>query len=197
MIDALLANEQRARSRLFLSELGLRPGEYGLVTLHRHANVDQPKVLAGLLEALGAITAECPLVFPVHPRARQALDRCPTPDGVRLLGPAGYLDFIALDADARLVLTDSGGVQEETTVLGVPCLTLRDSTERPITVTEGTNVVVGRNRDRIVGTARKVLDEGVVPRRPALWDGKAGARIAQVLVAGGGPEGHLRPTDLA
>jgi UDP-N-acetylglucosamine 2-epimerase (non-hydrolysing) len=104
--------------------------------------------------------------------------------GVRIIPPLGYLDFIALEASARLVLTDSGGVQEETTVLGIPCLTLRDSTERPVTLTEGTNRLVGRDPDRIVGAAHEVMAAPPPPRRPALWDGHAGPRIAAALVAG-------------
>ena len=105
------------------------------------------------------------------------------------------VDFLALEAGARLVLTDSGGVQEETTVLGVPCITLRESTERPITVTEGTNTVVGRDRERILDAARRALNGDVVARRPELWDGRAGERIAEVLLAGGTPAGRPRPTD--
>jgi UDP-N-acetylglucosamine 2-epimerase (non-hydrolysing) len=182
MIDTLLANLERARSRPILDELRLRPGEYGVVTLHRPANVDDPGMLAALLGALGEVAADCQLVLPVHPRTAVILERLGTPAGLRLVPPLGYLDFLALEAGARLVLTDSGGVQEETTVLGVPCLTLRDTTERPLTVTEGTNTVVGRDPRRIVAEARRVLKEGVVPRRPALWDGFAARRIADVLV---------------
>ena len=126
-----------------------------------------------------------PLVLPAHPRAAQQLQSAGIPDQVRVIPPAGYLDFIALEAAARLVLTDSGGVQEETTVLGIPCLTLRDSTERPITITEGTNRLVGRDPDLIVKVAREVLIAPLPqPRTPALWDGNAGRRIAAVLVAG-------------
>jgi UDP-N-acetylglucosamine 2-epimerase (non-hydrolysing) len=115
---------------------------------------------------------------------------------VRVIPPAGYLDFIALQASARVVLTDSGGVQEETTVLGVPCLTLRENTERPITLTEGTNQLVGRDPERIVKTALSVLAAPPPRRAPALWDGRAGQRIAAVLLADRGPDGHPRPTDL-
>jgi UDP-N-acetylglucosamine 2-epimerase (non-hydrolysing) len=115
---------------------------------------------------------------------------------VLVIPPAGYLDFIALQAQARLVLTDSGGVQEETTVLGVPCLTLRDNTERPITLTEGTNQLVGRDPDRIVTMALSVLAAPPPPRVPVLWDGKAGQRIAEALVSVGGPMGRPRPTEL-
>jgi UDP-N-acetylglucosamine 2-epimerase (non-hydrolysing) len=134
-----------------------------------------------LMAALEAVAAECPLVFPAHPRAAEQIVRLnPTPN-IRLLKPLGYLDFLALQASARIVLTDSGGVQEETTVLGVPCLTLRDNTERPLTVTEGTNTVVGRDPERIVAAARRVLVQGVPARRPALWDGRAAERIADAL----------------
>ena len=184
MVDTLLGNLQRARATGAIDRHGVEPGAYGLVTLHRPANVDDPRILAGIVDALGRIAKHggSPIVFPVHPRTRAQLDCLELPEGIRLTEPLGYLDFIALEADARIVLTDSGGVQEETTVLGVPCLTLRDNTERPITVTEGTNRVVGRDPDRIVDAARRVFDEGVVPRRPALWDGHAGERIAAVLV---------------
>src|SRR5216683_2889487 len=185
MVDTLLANAGRAAARGTLAGLGLRPGQYGLVTLHRPANVDDPAVLGALLPALAEISRRCPLVLPAHPRAAGQLRRAEIPGVVRVIPPAGYLDFIALETSARLVLTDSGGVQEETTVLGVPCLTLRDSTEPPITLTEGTNRLVGRDPDRIVRAAREVL--AAPPprlRTPTLWDGHAGRRIAAALVAG-------------
>jgi len=194
MVDTLLANLDRARQRPVWSGLGVEPGSYGLVTLHRPDNVDDPQQLRTILGALGEIARRMPLVFPVHPRTRSTLDGLGIPDGLSLLPPAGYLDFIALESAAAVVLTDSGGVQEETTVLGVPCLTLRDNTERPITVTEGTNQVVGRNPDSIVSTTFKVLEEGVVKRRPALWDGRAGERIGEVL-ARAEPGAHRRPTE--
>jgi UDP-N-acetylglucosamine 2-epimerase (non-hydrolysing) len=196
MIDTLLVNVERARCRPVLSDLGVAPGGYGLVTLHRPSNVDDPERLSQLVKALGTVAEECPLVFPVHPRTRQQMAAIDTPPGLTLVEPTGYLDFIALEAAARLVLTDSGGIQEETTVLGVPCLTLRESTERPITIEEGTNQLVGCEPQRIVAAARAVLRNGVPHRCPALWDGKAGERIAQVLLEGGGPSSHLRPTDV-
>ncbi len=196
MVDTLLANLDRARASDVLPRLGLQPGEYALVTLHRPANVDDPAALSGLLSALDEVARSCPLVLPAHPRAARQLQNAGISDRVRVIPPAGYLDFIALQAAARLVLTDSGGVQEETTVLGVPCLTLRDNTERPITLTEGTNQLVGRDPERIVKAALSVLDDPPPPRAPALWDGHAGQRIAHVLVTGGGPDGHRRPTDL-
>lgn len=197
MVDALFANLERARARPLLADLGVVAGEYGVVTMHRPANVDDAITLNRLMGAFEVVGGDCPLVFPVHPRTRT---RLPGTDGslaVRLVDPLGYLDFLALEAGARLVLTDSGGVQEETTVLGVPCLTLRDNTERPITVTQGTNRLVGRDPERIVAEAQRVLRDGVERRRPALWDGLAGQRIAEAIVGGGGPAGHLRPTHLA
>lgn len=196
MVDTLLANLDRAVGGDTLSRLGLKAGGYGLVTLHRPANVDDPAALHGLVSALGEVARACPLVLPVHPRTAQRLQSVGISDRVRVIPPAGYLDFIALEAAARLVLTDSGGVQEETTVLGVPCLTLRDNTERPITLTEGTNQLVGRDPERIVKTALSVLQDPPPRRSPALWDGQAGQRIAAALLAGNGPGGHPRPTDV-
>jgi len=196
MIDTLLANLERARASDVLGRYGLSKGEFGLVTLHRPANVDDPEVLAGLLKALGEIAGSCPLVLPVHPRAAGKLADIGVPGGIQLVPPAGYLDFIALQDAARVVLTDSGGVQEETTALGVPCVTLRDNTERPITVEQGTNVLAGRDPERIVATVNRVLDTPPAPRRPELWDGRASDRIADVLLAGGTAATRPRPTDL-
>jgi UDP-N-acetylglucosamine 2-epimerase (non-hydrolysing) len=195
MIDTLLANLERARASAILDEYGLAKGEYGLVTLHRPANVDDPEVLTGLLKALGEIAGRLPLVLPVHPRAAERLAAIGVPGGIRLVPPAGYLDFIALQDSARLVLTDSGGVQEETTALGVPCVTLRDNTERPITVEQGTNVLAGRDPARIVATVNRVLDGPPARRRPELWDGRASDRIADVLLEGGTASTRPRPTD--
>jgi UDP-N-acetylglucosamine 2-epimerase (non-hydrolysing) len=127
----------------------------------------------------------CPLVLPAHPRTADRLRIARVPAQIRVLPPVGYLDSIALQASARLVLTDSGGIQEETTILGIPCLTLRDNTERPITLTEGTNQLVGRDRGRIVAAARQALASPPTPRRPALWDGHAAQRIAATLCASG------------
>ena len=196
MIDTLLANLERARASAILDEYGLVKGEYGLVTLHRPANVDDPEVLAGLLKALGEIAGRCPLLLPVHPRAAARLADIGVPGGIRLVPPAGYLDFIALQDSARIVLTDSGGVQEETTALGVPCVTLRDNTERPITVEQGTNVLAGRDPERIVATVNRVLDGPPAQRRPELWDGRASERIADVLLEGGTASTRPRPTDV-
>ena len=197
MVDTLLANLDRAAGGDTLARLGLEPGGYGLATLHRPANVDDATVLAALLPALDEVAHLCPLVLPAHPRAATRLRAAGLSGRVRVIAPAGYLDFIALEAAARLVLTDSGGVQEETTVLGVPCLTLRDNTERPVTITEGTNQLVGRDPGRIVAAARQVLAAPPAPRRPALWDGRAGQRIAAVLLASGRDRGRPRPTATA
>jgi UDP-N-acetylglucosamine 2-epimerase (non-hydrolysing) len=155
-------------------------GRYGVVTLHRPANVDAPAALARIAGALGAIAAELPLIFPVHPRTRANIERfgIDLGPGVTLAGPQPYMAFLDLWKDAALVLTDSGGLQEETTALGVPCVTLRDNTERPVTVEEGSNVLAA-----IVAAARAILrGEGKRGRRPALWDGQAARRIVAVLV---------------
>ena len=195
MIDSLLANVDRARERDTPGRFGLVVGGYGLVTLHRPANVDDPAVLASLVETLGHVAGDLPLLFPVHPRTRDRLEAATIPPGLLPVEPQGYLDFLSLEAGAALVLTDSGGIQEETTALGVPCLTLRENTERPVTVTEGTNQVVGRDRRRILDAVGTVLAGRITPRCPALWDGHAGERIAAVL-ADQVPVRTLRPTDL-
>lgn len=182
MVDTLLANLHRAKARPILADLRLDPRQYGLITLHRPATVDEPAILGPLVDVLADLSAECPLVFPVHPRTRKQLDALDLPQTLLLTDPLGYLDFIALEASARIVLTDSGGVQEETTVLGVPCLTLRDNTERPITIDEGTNRLVGRDPRAVAEAAREVLAHGVSQRRPELWDGGAGARIVEAIV---------------
>lgn len=184
MIDTLLACRELARRSAILSDLGVEPRGYAVLTLHRPANVDRPEVLGGLLGAVGRIAEELPVVFPVHPRTRKALEGRPLPGGgrLKLVEPLGYLDFMRLVSEARLVLTDSGGVQEETTVLGVPCLTLRENTERPITIERGTNRLVGLDPARIVGAGLEALAApapGAVA--PPLWDGRAAARIVEIL----------------
>jgi UDP-N-acetylglucosamine 2-epimerase (non-hydrolysing) len=186
MIDTLRAHLDRARSSDVLDRLGLEPGRYAVLTLHRPSNVDEEASLRRLFRVLEEIHTELPVVFPVHPRTRASIARrlANQPPRLTLTDPLGYLDFLRLMADARLVLTDSGGIQEETTVLGVPCLTLRQNTERPITLTQGTNVLVGTDPATIRMEVRKILDgdarHGRVPER---WDGQAAARIADVLEA--------------
>jgi UDP-N-acetylglucosamine 2-epimerase (non-hydrolysing) len=196
MIDTLFANLDRALACDVLSRHGLTPGGYGLVTLHRPANVDSAETLGSLLGALGQIAHGLPLILPVHPRTAARIDETGRPEGVLLVPPASYLDFIALQASARIVLTDSGGVQEETTALGVPCLTLRTTTERPITIDEGTNILVGTDPARIVAVAAEVLRNPPPKRCPALWDGRAGDRIADGLLEYLYSSDRLRPTEL-
>jgi len=185
MIDTLLELLPRARATGSPTRLGVEPGRYAVVTLHRPSNVDDPEVLGGLLDALCAIQRQLPVVFPVHPRTRKRFEEFgfgPRCDALRLCDPLGYLDFLGLTSQARLVLTDSGGLQEETTALGIPCLTLRENTERPITVELGTNVLVGVEPGRILEAAGVALaGTGKVGRVPPMWDGKASERIAEVL----------------
>jgi UDP-N-acetylglucosamine 2-epimerase (non-hydrolysing) len=180
MIDTLVALEERFRSRAAASEFGVEPGAFLLVTLHRPALVDGP-LLGAAMAALASVAEEMPVVFPVHPRTRKMLG-ADVPAGVTLVDPVGYLDFLSLEADARAVLTDSGGIQEETTYLGVPCFTLRDNTERPVTVRAGTNTLLGLDPARIIEIpARLGGGGGERPQPPEKWDGKAAERIADVL----------------
>lgn len=158
--------------------------DYGVVTLHRPSNVDDPATFSGIMGALAEVAKDLPLIFPVHPRTRGNLQKfgIEIPDSIVLQEPQPYMDFLNLFKDARLVMTDSGGLQEETTALGVPCLTLRENTERPVTVTEGTNIVVGVDPTRIVAEARAILSgQGKAGRRPEFWDGHAAERILAVL----------------
>jgi UDP-N-acetylglucosamine 2-epimerase (non-hydrolysing) len=185
MIDSLDFYMPDAEKSNILGTLGLEGKKYGLVTLHRPSNVDDAAVLAPLMDALTVIGRECPLVFPVHPRTRHVIERMGLETDeqyVRMIEPAGYLDFVKLMRYACIVLTDSGGIQEETTALGIPCLTIRDNTERPITVTVGTNRLVGTRPDRIVAEAREALKHGANGAKvPDRWDGQAASRIAQVI----------------
>lgn len=185
MVDTLLTHVGRTESIDLPALTGLPPGTaYGLLTLHRPSNVDDPGVFTDLLGALARVARRLPLVWPVHPRVRARFGNGFTlPSGITLLEPVGYLASLALQRGARLVLTDSGGIQEETTILGVRCLTLRESTERPLTVTEGTNTVVGIDPDRIVDAVEQELSRPAPARRPALWDGKAADRIVAALLA--------------
>ena len=183
MIDSLQAALPRARESRIHERLEVSRKGYALATLHRPANVDDPAALARLIAALAEVAEQVPVVFPIHPRTRARLPAAFEARGLRLVEPLGYLDFLALVADAKLVMTDSGGIQEETTALRVPCLTLRDNTERPITVEVGTNQLVGTDPARAVAAAKAVLAGNI--RRgtvPELWDGRAAERVADVLV---------------
>ena len=189
MIDTLLANRKKADKSTILQDLALEPKGYGVLTLHRPSNVDDPKVLVALLEAFDEIQREMPLIFPIHPRTRKNLSRfgfdarLKEMPNFRLLEPLGYLDFLKLMAESRLVLTDSGGMQEETTILGVPCMTLRENTERPITVEQGTNRLVRLTSEDILNHYREIMDTGNKgPQRvPKFWDGEAARRIAKII----------------
>lgn len=184
MIDTLVRLLPKARMPKNVS----LPAEYALVTLHRPSNVDEPAALSRILAALERIGRKCPIVFPVHPRTRQRIETLggprPRNNSILYLDPVGYLEFLALQSRARLVITDSGGVQEETTYLGVPCLTLRENTERPVTVDVGTNMLVGTDPDRLVVETNRIL-HGNRPAGdiPELWDGQAGRRLATILAA--------------
>jgi UDP-N-acetylglucosamine 2-epimerase (non-hydrolysing) len=189
MIDALeqfLAVAQKSR---IAEDLGLVSNgslqRFGLVTLHRPSNVDSNATLASLMRALDSVADMVPLIFPVHPRTRQKLSQLGIKDNakLRLIEPLGYLEFICLLSHARIVLTDSGGVQEETTALRIPCLTLRENTERPVTVTTGTNHIVGQDFEKIRTKAREILNgDGKKGERPELWDGHAAERIVELLL---------------
>ncbi|BBA37556.1 UDP-N-acetylglucosamine 2-epimerase [Methylocaldum marinum] len=161
-----------------------RHPSYGVVTLHRPSNVDNQETLAGIIRALTEVSTALPLIFPIHPRTQANIRKfgLTIPDGIVTTKPLSYMAFLNLFKDARLVLTDSGGIQEETTALGIPCITLRENTERPITVEEGTNVIVGSDPERIVAEAKKALSgSGAAGKRPELWDGKASVRILTTL----------------
>jgi UDP-N-acetylglucosamine 2-epimerase (non-hydrolysing) len=184
MIDTLLAAKEQALKSPILTKLGLEGKAYGLLTLHRPSNVDDPKALGALLGTLDEIAKKVPLVFPVHPRTRgriQSSGVSVDPSRFTLIDPAGYLDFVRLMASAKVVLTDSGGIQEETTVLGVPCITLRENTERPVTIEEGTNILAGTKREDILAAFEKVTSGGKRGRVPRFWDGKSAERIAEHL----------------
>lgn len=187
MIDSLLHLLPRAVERYEALAEGFRLREFGLVTLHRPSNVDDDQELSKILGALGEISLALPLLFPVHPRTRQRLGNLAAElgRGVLLVEPLGYLDFLALEQHARLVITDSGGIQEETTCLGVPCLTVRENTERPVTISVGTNILVGRDMERLKQQVRRILAGNAKKGKlPPLWDGNAALRVSDVVVAG-------------
>jgi UDP-N-acetylglucosamine 2-epimerase (non-hydrolysing) len=211
MIDSLFAQLERASASKIRARLGIEAKNYAVVTLHRPSNVDERETFANILAALEEISERIEIIFPIHPRARRKIEEFNLQTNLarhprlRLIEPLGYLDFLRLMSGARLVLTDSGGLQEETTALGIPCLTLRENTERPVTVEMGTNQVVGTRRENILRAARAILDAqdaagdetrnatsngrhnaaGSAPARariPPLWDGHAAERILDALI---------------
>lgn len=188
MIDTLMKHRQRASESKILSELGLTPKKYAVVTLHRPSNVDQRETLGAILDAFEEIGREIPLVFPMHPRTRKNIaalglgDRLAQITALKTPEPLGYLDFLKLTSECSLVLTDSGGIQEETTILKVPCLTLRENTERPATITEGTNRLVKPTKESIIGAYRDLQQNPIdLNRSPKYWDGQAAKRICEVF----------------
>jgi UDP-N-acetylglucosamine 2-epimerase (non-hydrolysing) len=181
MIDTLVALEGRFRDLGTAARLGVEPGSFLLVTLHRPALVDGP-LLPHAMTELSALAGEMPVVFPVHPRTRKTIEADVASPGLMLTDPVGYLDFLSLMADSRAVLTDSGGIQEETTYLGVPCFTLRDNTERPVTIRAGTNTLLGLEPAAIATIPAAIAERPGAPAEPPpLWDGHAAERVAEVV----------------
>lgn len=191
MVDSLLRNKEKAETSEVLSQLEMKKGNYTLLTLHRPSNVDKRGSLLKIGEALKEVSHRIPIVFPAHPRTRKniegfGLSRFFKDKRTLLIEPLGYLDFLKLMMDCKFVMTDSGGIQEETTVLDIPCLTLRNTTERPVTVSQGTNTLVWNDTERIVEEALKILDgKGKKGNCPELWDGKTAERIVKILVRKG------------
>jgi UDP-N-acetylglucosamine 2-epimerase (non-hydrolysing) len=193
MIDTLIKHREKALALPTLQDLGLSgassPIDYALVTLHRPSNVDNKETLSAIGEAFTALGQNIPIIFPLHPRTRGAIERFhldhlfSSNSGVRLLEPLGYLDFLNLQANARITITDSGGIQEESTILGVPCLTLRSNTERPITIEQGTNRLVESTKDAILAAFEEAINRKKNERKvPELWDGKSATRIVKVTL---------------
>ncbi|HXX74391.1 MAG TPA: UDP-N-acetylglucosamine 2-epimerase (non-hydrolyzing) [Nitrospiraceae bacterium] len=196
MIDSLEASRRMWQQSSIQEHLGVTKGQYAVLTLHRPSNVDQPFVLRRLLGAIAEVGREQPIIFPIHPRTRKRLEETDElkallqsvagqiqGPGIWCLDPLGYLDFMALVAGAKIILTDSGGIQEETTALGIPCLTLRENTERPVTISHGTNRLVGTSPEKIVTEAMHVLKgPRVVTSPPPLWDGHAAERIVSIIL---------------
>jgi UDP-N-acetylglucosamine 2-epimerase (non-hydrolysing) len=186
MIDSLLRHLAAADLNRLRDRVNVIEKQYAVLTLHRPSNVDQPDVFSGILTAMTTIADRMPVVFPIHPRTRQRVKAFGFESSIQRLlvtEPLGYIDFLSLTSHARLILTDSGGLQEESTALGIPCLTLRENTERPVTVTDGTNQIVGTDTQAILAGVERALAPGRTPRRPDLWDGRAAERMCRVLRA--------------
>jgi UDP-N-acetylglucosamine 2-epimerase (non-hydrolysing) len=189
MIDTLMRNRGKANGSTILKDMGLQPKRYAVVTLHRPSNVDDPATFGCILDAFERIAEDLPIVFPMHPRTRKNVarmglaERMASITGLRTPEPLGYLDFLKLMAESALTMTDSGGIQEETTILGVPCMTIRENTERPVTITHGTNrLAPPRNQSSLLEAyADRMASRPNPDHRPELWDGRAAERIAQVL----------------
>ena len=186
MIDSLMNFVDKADGSAILNRLGLVEKEYMLVTLHRPSNVDNPDELRELFAMLSRLAERMPIVLPIHPRTKKMLDSADPPialsEQLNLIGPAGYLEFVGMMKTAGIVVTDSGGIQEETTVLGVPCVTVRENTERPITIEVGTNILAGTDPARVEAAVNGILDNGIGDHSlPPLWDGKTAGRIADIL----------------
>jgi UDP-N-acetylglucosamine 2-epimerase (non-hydrolysing) len=188
MIDTLLKNRDKAEQSPILDVMKLTPKYYATMTLHRPSNVDDPMIFGGLLDAIEVIQKDMPIIFPIHPRTRKNIvtfgmqERVDRMARLRLVEPMGYLDFLKLNAHAYVVLTDSGGLQEETTILQVPCITLRENTERPVTCEVGSNQLAGVDPKAILAAYQKIRDgQLATPRIPELWDGKAAERIAEII----------------
>ena len=188
MIDSLFYNLEKSKQSKTRENLNLIDKDYAVLTLHRPSNVDDEETLDGLLDAVISISKKIPVIFPVHPRTKASIEYFGFPDaicnsGIKTIEPLGYLDFMNLYSGAKLVLTDSGGLQEETTALGIPCLTLRENTERPITIEMGTNILVGTNADKIKQAAFDILENSQTKDKqiPPLWDGRAAERICDAL----------------
>ena len=190
MIDTLLKQVEKAKQSSVLDTHQIEPGRYGVITMHRPANVDHKDVLTGLLSVLIEISERMPMVFPVHPRTKARIesfglqDTLDSAQQLHCVGPQGYNDFLCLTSQAKAIVTDSGGLQEESTALGVPCLTMRPNTERPITTSEGTSVLVGNDAKLLKQYLNQILDGTYKQGKcPELWDGKASERIAKILAA--------------
>jgi len=186
MIDTLLKHKKEADKLDSSSKLGLKKGTYVVMTMHRPHNVDVKDNFVQIIEAVNEIAGEIDMIYPIHPRSRKMAEKfglLEKMNYLKLVEPLGYLEFLNLVSNCKFILTDSGGLEEEATILGVPCLTLRDVTERPVTVIEGTNILVGSNKEKIVSEGRKILQGEIkMGKIPELWDGKAAERIVKILL---------------